>query len=79
MLIATVAGTAGSLFDSLLGARWQVMYRCSICGKEAERRIHCDLPTRKSRGFRILTNDVVNLVSSVAGGMVALGIGVWLR
>ncbi|MGB8954185.1 MAG: DUF92 domain-containing protein [Tumebacillaceae bacterium] len=68
-----VAGTIGSLADSFLGAKWQVLHRCSVCEKELEARVHCGKPTLYARGWRWLNNDRVNLIASVIGGLAAIG------
>lgn len=70
--IGSAAGTFGSLVDSYLGARWQVMYRCQICNKIVERNIHCGKKTLRIQGFRWMNNDFVNLLSSIAGGILAV-------
>jgi uncharacterized protein (TIGR00297 family) len=73
-------GVAGSLFDSLLGATVQQIYYCDVCQKDTERRLHrCGHPTRPLRGWRWLNNDLVNLWSSVVGGLAALSIWALLR
>ncbi|GIM45744.1 hypothetical protein DNHGIG_12930 [Collibacillus ludicampi] len=75
LFTATVAGVTGALADSLLGARLQVMYRCSVCGKDVERILHCGKPTVWIRGVRWMNNDMVNFLSSLLGGLVALWLG----
>ncbi|GAX91819.1 DUF92 domain-containing protein [Effusibacillus lacus] len=77
VLIGLIAGLVGSLTDSLLGASWQTMYQCEVCGRQIERRIHCNRPTRHIRGFTVMNNDTVNLVSSMGGGIIAVWIG-WI-
>ncbi len=78
LLATTVGGLVGSLFDSLLGASVQAIYWCDACQKETERRIHrCGTQTRLLRGWRWLGNDAVNFFASIAGALVAMGIG-WL-
>lgn len=73
ILAAGVAGLAGSLFDSLLGATVQQIYYCDCCAKETERRIHkCGYATRPLRGWSWLNNDLVNFLASLVGGLVAV-------
>lgn len=69
---ALVGGLAGSLIDSLLGATVQAIYAYPD-GRETERRVARDgRPTTYLRGWPWLTNDLVNLLSSVAGAMIAV-------
>ncbi len=72
VVLVIVAGLAGSLFDSLLGATAQAIYYCDYCGKETESALHrCGHATRLVRGWRRLDNDMVNFLSSVVGGGLA--------
>ena len=70
----TVAGLAGSLFDSLLGATVQAMYFCPADQKETEKHpLHtCGTPTVHIRGWEWLDNDWVNFACGVFGAFVAL-------
>ncbi|KIL37770.1 hypothetical protein SD70_30870 [Gordoniibacillus kamchatkensis] len=65
-------GSPEALADSWLGAAWQAMRRCTVCGREVERAAHCSRPTVHARGVPWLGNDAVNLLSSAAGGIVAV-------
>lgn len=76
---AAAAGLAGAFADSLLGATVQAMYRCSVCGTETERAEHCGRPAALVRGSRLLTNDLVNLLSSVLAGAAAVAIALLLQ
>lgn len=74
--IAAMAGLVGSLFDSLLGASVQRIYWCDHCEKETERQVHgCGGRTRPLRGWSWINNDMVNLLSSLVGGLLAGSLG----
>jgi len=71
---ALLGGIAGSMVDSLLGATVQAIYRAPGT-RETERSSGRDgLRYPLLRGWRWMTNDMVNLLSSLIGGAIALGI-----
>ncbi len=70
-LIVVAGGVAGSLVDSVLGATVQAQYRCEVCSKITERKVHCDRPTQLSRGIGWIGNDIVNGVCALVGVGVA--------
>lgn len=75
---ALLGGLAGSLADSLIGATIQVIYRANG-GGETERQFGADgRPRPVLRGWRLVNNDMVNFVSSLVGGLVALVVAVLL-
>ena len=78
-LVGALSGTAGSLLDSLMGATVQQIYYCDTCTKETERKVHrCGTTTRPLRGWGWMNNDLVNLLSSLGGGVVAAALASWL-
>jgi uncharacterized protein (TIGR00297 family) len=70
-LIVVVGGVAGSLVDSLLGATVQAQFRCEVCGRITERKVHCERMTELSRGIPWFGNDIVNGLCSLVGAVVA--------
>lgn len=73
VLVASVAGLAGSSFDSLLGATVQAIYYDLRRHKETEKRYALDgQPNVHRRGWRWLGNDQVNLFSSFVGSAAAI-------
>lgn len=68
------AGFIAMGFDSLLGASLQYRAYCSTCGRGVEepRHIH---PIERARGLRILDNDAVNLLATLAGALLAIRFG----
>ncbi len=72
LILASVSGLLGSLFDSFLGATLQGVYRCPRCRVETERMVHrCGHRTIHIRGWRWFNNDLVNFTSSLLGAIVA--------
>lgn len=72
---AFVGGVAGMLIDSVLGATLQQRRWCPACQRETERTTHdCGTPTVRRSGLAWLDNDMVNLLSNAAGGLVALAL-----
>jgi uncharacterized membrane protein len=67
-----IAGFAGSLLDSVLGATVQVLRWCPACERACETNPHaCGTPTQLRRGLGWLENDAVNLGATLCGAAVA--------
>lgn len=73
---AVVGGFAGGIVDSLLGATVQARRRCPRCETITERDVHgCGTPTLPAGGIPWLDNDRVNILSVLAGALVAAAVG----
>ncbi len=67
-----LAGVAGALVDSVLGASLQTLRWCANCRRATEREPHvCGANTAPLRGFAWLGNDAVNFAATVVGAAVA--------
>ncbi|WP_449600571.1 DUF92 domain-containing protein [Paenibacillus sp. Marseille-Q9583] len=71
-LAGLTGGLAGAFTDSILGATVQLMNRCTVCGREVENTHHCGKKVEYARGWKWMTNDAVNAISSIVGGAIAL-------
>lgn len=73
--IAGMMGFVGAIFDSMFGATLQGFFKCTVCGKGTEKRIHCKEPTELQRGKEWFRNDHVNFWSSFLAGCLVIGLG----
>jgi uncharacterized protein (TIGR00297 family) len=73
LYVAIASGVAGAFADSLAGALIQERRWCSACRAPTERTVHvCRTRTGRVGGIAGFDNDVVNLVCSFVGALVAL-------
>ncbi len=71
-----LAGVAGSLADSVLGASVQSLRWCPQCERACETDPHaCGANTRPIRGASWFGNDAVNFSATLAGALVAFALG----
>lgn len=70
--IVTIAGVAGALADSLLGATLQSMRYCNLCKRATELAMHvCGNEAEPLRGAPWMTNDAVNAIATLVGALVS--------
>ena len=77
MLLISASAFLGAVFDSFLGSLFQAKYKCPVCSAIVEKEMHCDTITEKYRGIRIVTNDLVNLLSTLFSATVS-AVLLWL-
>ncbi len=63
------AGIIGNIFDSIIGASIQAKYRCTVCSKIVEKNFHCNQVAVLKKGFKYISNDMVNLAAAITGGL----------
>ncbi|MHA1993760.1 MAG: DUF92 domain-containing protein [Candidatus Hodarchaeales archaeon] len=72
-ILLILVGTLGGLIDSFEGATIQGLYYCEHCHKETERQMHrCGNTTKFMKGYRQITNDIVNISSAFVSGILAV-------
>ncbi len=71
--VSLVGGVSGAVVDSAIGAAVQRKGYCRICLKPTEALRHCGEPTVSTGGTRFIENNIVNLLATAAGAIVALG------
>ncbi|MEO7822117.1 MAG: DUF92 domain-containing protein [Gemmatimonadaceae bacterium] len=71
--VIVVSGAAGALADSIAGALIQERRWCNACSTATEQTVHvCGTRTKRVGGIAGIDNDVVNLLCSFVGALVAL-------
>lgn len=71
-LFVFLLGFLGNILDTLFGAFLQVTYVCRHCRAETEKKQHCDQPTIKVRGLKMMNNEAVNFLSGFLASCVGI-------
>jgi len=65
VLVVFIFGWLGEILDSIVGATLQVKYFCPNCRKLTDKSIHkCGTKTEYYGGFKLVTNEVTNLIAT---------------
>lgn len=76
--VVLLSGFAGSIIDSILGDTVQAKYLNVKTGRLTEKPFTNGGRNRLVRGFAIVTNDMVNLLSSLLSALLSIGLYSWL-
>jgi uncharacterized protein (TIGR00297 family) len=71
-LVIVFSGFISSFIDSYLGALVQAQYRCKICNKLTEKSHHCHDECDLVHGYKVITNDLVNIFSILITTIIAI-------
>jgi uncharacterized protein (TIGR00297 family) len=71
-LAVIVIGFAGQLSDAWMGAVYQRLFQCQICGKNTEKTIHCNARATLIKGKMFVTNDLVNFLTVTGSSAAAV-------
>ena len=74
VLVCLAGGIFGAIVDSLAGAEVQRKGYCVVCLRPTEAIRHCGEKTVITRGASFLENNVVNVISTVAGAIAGLAV-----
>ncbi|WP_187254473.1 DUF92 domain-containing protein [Alkalicoccus halolimnae] len=72
LLTVVVIGFAGQISDAWMGAVYQRLFQCRICGKKTEKMIHCETSTTLVKGKMFMTNDLVNFLTVTGSSAAAV-------
>ena len=70
----TAKAVNGDINAAPLGSLAQAKYRCVSCGALSEKRNHCEASTQLHAGVRFITNDTVNLLSTLFSALLAIAL-----
>jgi uncharacterized protein (TIGR00297 family) len=65
-------GFLGNIIDTLFGAFYQQVYICNICGIATEKKVHCQTPAKRIKGYQLVDNDMVNFLSGSIAALLAM-------
>ncbi|MFA3781553.1 DUF92 domain-containing protein [Melioribacteraceae bacterium 4301-Me] len=71
-VLIILSALAGNFIDSILGATLQSKFYCNVCGKETEKRIHCNNYTEHISGIKWLDNNFINFLSALVSCIIFL-------
>ncbi len=72
VVIISVSGFLGSIFDSLLGSLLQGKYHCVVCGQYTEEKVHCNEKATRISGFEWVDNSAVNFFSTAFASVISI-------
>ncbi len=75
LIPAVVIGAmSGTIIDSIIGAKFEGLTTCVVCGALTEDRLHHGQPAKIVRGSRVIDNNVVNFIGVLTGAAISVAI-----
>ena len=69
--IIFLSGFSGSLFDSALGRFYQARFKCLVCGKVVEEKVHCNQEAIFYKKIKWIDNNMVNFFNACFGALLS--------
>jgi uncharacterized protein (TIGR00297 family) len=70
IFIFTCIGFLGCFLDTIIGALFEVTFKCRRCGQIVEMKSHCGYKTTQHSGYRVIGNNEVNFLTTTFSGIV---------
>lgn len=77
VFLLTSIGFLGCFLDTIIGAVFEVTYKCPSCGQIVEQKTHCGYKTILQSGIRFIGNNQVNFITTFFSGVIG-GFVFWL-
>ena len=69
--IIFLSGFSGSLLDSALGRFYQARFKCIVCGKVVEEKVHCNQEAIFYKKIKWIDNNMVNFFNACFGALLS--------
>jgi uncharacterized protein (TIGR00297 family) len=72
LLVLFLTAFLSQFADAWLGAVYQSLFQCRVCGEKTEQSVHCRKLTKLVKGKRWWSNDAVNFAAVSSGALCAM-------
>lgn len=64
-LVIIIMSGIGAYLDSIIGVLFQAKYKCIVCHKQVEEKVHHKKKTKLIKGYPAVDNNMVNLLNNI--------------